>query len=323
MSNDYLNTAYKARVLHLGSTDKEKIVNGGIRSFERYLARAATKQTITLNNEKITVSIQDSRQDVLGQRYEKLILAPLDSNLDVGDVFEWENSDWIMLTKYSLSIKTHIKGNIRKCEHTLKWYSGEELLETTAHIINNRGVGESESTSLGIVSTDPSLVIVAIVPSDEDTLTIKRGHRFIIDGQAWKVSSIDDTSAKKLRIITMKEDVIDMSRDKIGEDVADAYITDDTGKVVVDEVEYSIEGSSTISWGQSAEYVAKIDNELAEDIEFVISNLDLATFVTDHTDNPVELIANTEGIVGEFNLTVEFTESIVVNKIIKVVSLWG
>lgn len=324
MVNNYFDTAYKSRVEFRGVSKKDKIVNEGIRNFERYLATAATKETIIFGYDEIEVSIQTSSQDEVGQRYEKLMLAPLESGLDVGDVFLWNDSPWLFLTKVQLSIPTHIKGKIRECNHILKWYSGGELLEVPAHVITNRGLGVSEGTSQGIISIEPSLVSLAIVPLTEETKTIKREQRFITSGQAWRVTSIDDTSVEKLRLITMKEDIVDMAKDKPDDQVANVYIADEeTGKVTVDGVEYLVEGESTISWNQFANYSAKIDGELAEDIEFQISDIELAGFVSKPDDNPVQIFANNKGLIGTFKLIVPFTAEIIVSKTIKVVSLWG
>lgn len=324
MGNDYYDTVYKTRVNYRGASQKERIVNDGVRNFERFIATAATRETIEFNLQEIEVSIQTTSQDEFGQKYEKIILAPLDSNLDVGDIFQWQGNDWLFLTKVKLAIPTHIKGKIRECNHTLKWYDNDILFESPAHVITNRGVGITEGTSQGILTAEPSLVAVAIVPFNVETKTIKREKRFIIGNQAWRVTSIDDTSVTKLRIITLKEDIIDMAKDKPDDEIANVYIADEvTGIVIIDGVEYLIEGDPVIVWDQTNSYSARIDGVLVEGKEFIISSLELATFVSEPTDNPVQIVGNNHGLVGQFELIIEFTEAITVSKVIKVVSLWG
>lgn len=324
MGNSYFDTVYQTRINHRGASQKERIINNGIHTFERFIATGATKETIKFKGQQIEVSIQTTSQDEFGQKYEKIILAPLNSKLDVGDIFEWDGINWLFLTKVKLTVPTHIKGKIRECNHILKWYNNNILLECPAHIITNRGIGITEGTSQGILSIEPSLVGVVIIPFDIYTKTIKREQRFIISNQAWRVTSIDDISVTKLRIITLKEDIIDMAKDKLDDEIANVYIADEeTGKVIINSIEYAIEGESIITWNQVLSYNAKINGVLVEDKEFIISSLELVSFVTDSTDNPVQIIANNNGVIGQFELTVEFTEEITVSKVIKVISLWG
>ncbi len=323
--SDYFERVYKPRNEHNITSDKNQVVAKGIRQFERYLYRAATKETIVYNEQELLVSIQTTSQDEVGQRSEKIILAPLDTGLGVGSIFEWGDDNWLILTVEKLSIPTHIKGKIRYCNHVLKWYNGPTLLECPAHVITNRGVGIDEGTTGGLITVEPSLVIVAIVPYTDDTSSIKRDQRFIIDSVPARVTSIDDVSVQQLRIITMKEDIVDMGRDIPDDSIADVYVADtETGQVEVDDVVYAIEGSKSIVWNQSSNYTAKIDDDIAANVVFTGLHDDLAMVVSEETENPAEIVANNNGIVGNFSLQCYFVDQdITVIKIINIVSLWG
>ena len=323
--SDYFERVYRRRNRYDPESDKSKVIERGIATFNRYLNAAATKEVIMYDNKEITVSIQTTSQDEVGQRYEKLLLAPLDSNLDVGSIFQWRNDYWLILTVENMSIPTHIKGKIRHCNHVLKWYHGDTLLQCPAHVITNRGLGVQEGSTAGIALTQPSLNIVAIVPNTISTATIKRDQRFIIDSLAARVMSIDDVSVTKLRIITMKEDLIDMGRDVPGDSIADVYIADtETGQVEVGGITYSIEGSNFIIWNQSEEYVAKVGNDVAGNVVFTGLDDNLATVTTEESDNPAEVQANNDGVTGSFDLQCHFVDQdVTVVKAINIISLWG
>lgn len=222
----YLNTAYATRVGYYPSK-KEKIVNDGKSNFHKYLNSTPTKEIIEIGEEGYTeeyfVSIQTSRHSETGERYEKIILADLDTPLGVGVIFKWQskNNHWIIITKDIDSIETHFKGKIRECNHILNWNG----YSCHAHIVTNsiRAAGLVESISSSLAISEPGLRVLAVVPKNEITLMIKREQRFLFENTAWRVISIDDVSSNNLRIIRFTEDIIDRSRDDLSSNITIPY----------------------------------------------------------------------------------------------------
>ncbi len=326
MKNDYFNAVYKQRIEYAGVDRKDKIVNDGIRKFERYLQTIPTREVIKYGDYNIIVSIQTSSQSELGDRYEKIILAPLDSELDVGSIFKWKNSYWIIVTKDIRSIETHVHGKIRQCNSILKWNDEVNVIQTPAHVVSDKGIGLTEGIKQGIIFSEPSLNLYVVVPWNNNTKQLKREQRFIIQSQAWKITSIDDVSTPNLRIIRMIEDSIDPAIDDVDGEIANIYIPEEeTGIEEYDGIMYTIEGKSSITWSQTEEYTAKTDETIAGNVLFsIIDGEELVTLNTDSEQNPAEITANNDGKVGTVLLEVNFQDQgVSVTKEINVISFWG
>ncbi len=215
VSTNYFDTAYQARINYRGSSSKESFKRDAKNRFLTYLARTPSREEIIYNYETFDVSIQDTRVSELSERTEKIVLAPIEIGFDCGSVFYWQDKPWIILTNETLPTKPHFKGKIRECNQILRWSLNEMIYQSVAHIVSNRSVGLAESTSHGIETSTPNLVLTAIIPKNENTSKIKREQRFLIEGFAWRVSSIDDISTEGLRLIQMKEDLVDYSTDDL------------------------------------------------------------------------------------------------------------
>jgi hypothetical protein len=72
-----------------------------------------------------------------------------------------------------------------------------------------------------------------MAPLDDDTKLIGKDKRFIFDGRAWKVSSVDRISVDGLIILTVDEDEIRPSIDNVELGVANYYIDQATYEVFI------------------------------------------------------------------------------------------
>jgi hypothetical protein len=322
MATDYFNGAYKTTLAHQGTNLRGTAISRGIKEFERYLTTTPTRQEITRDTKKLYVSIQKSQQTAVGDRYEKNILGSLADNLKIGDIFQWQGENWIILTQDRLTIPTHFKGKIRFCNYNLKWNYGGLLYQTPGHIITSRAFAMEEGQKAGLTWDDGAMVVLAIVPSNAKTKTIERYRRFIIKGKAWQVVSTDELSVENLLFIRLEEDQIDLATDDVQNEIADKYIPSDDGQTI--GAEYFIEGPDKLIWNQSKSFQALKDGDIIENVIFTIDASELATIEGEITANPVNVRANTAGITGEFILTCEYVDDDqTVAKKIQVTSLWG
>ena len=327
MVTNYYNSVYRKKVKHEGSSWKEKAVNQGTRDFNRYLAVTPTRQEVFLNDATISigVSIQNSMQNLVGDRYEKNILGSLEDNLKTGDLINWNDDYWLIVTEERLVIPTHFKGKIRFCNHYLKWNDQGNIHTIPAHIITSRAFALNEGQKAGLTYEEGGMVVLAMLPHNEKTATISRYHRFIIKERAWRVVSTDVLSVDNLMFIRLEEDQINLAKDDLIEGIADRYVPDEE---IIEEIEgyvYGIIGEDQIVSNQSAEYVAIRDGE-TEGLSVIFSVDDpvLATLVVENTENPTIIKANSSGIVGTVSLSCEFVDTgQVITKFIKVTSLWG
>ncbi len=324
MVTDYYRDVYNKKLDYKGESLKSKNVTNGIKAFERYLETTPTRQQIIRNDETLFVAIQKSQQTLVGDRYEKDILGSLSDNFKIGDIFEWEDEKWIIITENRLTIPTHFKGKIRLCNYSLKWNHQHHLYEIPGHIITSRAFALEEGQKAGLTWEEGGMVVQAIIPKNQQTLTITRNKRFILKEQAWRVVSIDILSVDNLLFIRLEEDKINLATDDMEQGIADKYIQqDDTGEIIEGKV-YTIEGPDKLVSNQTGQYYAKEDEILSTSVLFSIDDPILASLISSSVSNPIEIKSNSQGITGKFILSCEFVETgVVITKEIRVTSLWG
>ncbi len=331
MVTDYYRNIYQSKISHHGDNLGNKAISRGIDEFRRYLATTPTKQTLLRllpskfeDGDYIHAAIVGpAQQNVVADRYEKLILGDVQDNWAVGNLFKWHEEHWIIISQEKLTIPTHFKGKVRFCNHYLKWNIGSHIYQIPGHVITSRAFALEEGQKAGLTWDEQAMVIQAILPSTEITRTIKRYHRFLIKDKAWRVVSTDELSVENLLFIRLEEDQINKATDDLENGIADKYTPDAITEDIIGEHEYSINGSVKLYWNGSSQYSANLDGELDDDVSFEILDTTLATIVGSAEDNPVTIKANNQGITGDVLLRCTFSDNHVLEKSIRIVSLWG
>jgi hypothetical protein len=324
MPTDYYRQVYQKKLNYTGENLQEKAVSRGIKEFERYLAITPTRQEVLRNNDCLYVSIQKSQQTAVGDRYEKDILGKIEDKWSVGDIFDWADEKWIIISQNRLTVPNHFKGKIRLCNRYLKWNYNGEIYQSPGHIITSRAFAIEEGQKANITWEEGSMVVLATLPSNSQTNTINRYSRFIINNKAWRVVNTDSLSVDNLLFIRLEEDQINLAKDDLENEIADKYIPDESNENLIEGFIYSIDGPMKLVSNQTGEYIAKMDGEIASNVVFSVSDTTLADLIVENSINPTSIKANTQGIVGEFNIICQFIDT---NKTIsitvKVTSLWG
>lgn len=330
MVTNYYDNIYRQKLEHKGENLSHKAVSRGKQEFERYLATTPTRQSLKLlepplynDGELFYASIQGpSSQNVVADRYEKNILGSLNDNLKIGDIFQWKDENWIILTQERLSIPTHFKGKIRVCNHFLKWNVQGDIYKVPGHIITSRAFALDEGQKAGLLFDEQGMVVQAVVPQNEITNTINRYHRFILKNKAWKVVNIDCLSVDKLIFIRLEEDQIDRARDDLENGIADKYYPQPETKELIEGYTYTVEGPARLVWNQKGQYDVYQDNDLVDynDISVNIIESDMADIIT---NNPIIIKANSNGLVGNFTIEFVIFGTKTITKEVRVTSLWG
>jgi hypothetical protein len=324
MPTDYYRKVYQPKLNYYGSNLKSKAVDRGIKEFERYLTVTPTRQEVVRDEEKIYVAIQKTQQTLVGDRYEKEILGRIEDGWQVGDTFTWENETWIIITQDKLTIPSHFKGKIRLCTYVLKWNENNVIYTTPGHVITSRAFAIDSGQKEGLTWEEGAMIVQAIVPSNDETGTIKRYHRFIIKDKAWRVVSIDNLSVDTLIFIRLEEDQINLATDDLTNGIADKYIPEEETEETIEGYVYTIDGSNKLSSSQIGEYTATIDGENASNVIFSIDDTTLADFTVATTTNPTSIKANTQSLVGNVVLSCHFVNTDkTISKTIQITSLWG
>lgn len=118
--------AYFSRINHLGNTTAERIRNGGIRSFEKWLSESPhTIMNLSIERGLYFDGIILTNKD---KEYQKILLLNVANNipLAIGDIMNWPTDEgtiekWLIFQKEQKVNGTYQTFWIVKCNYLLKW----------------------------------------------------------------------------------------------------------------------------------------------------------------------------------------------------------
>lgn len=207
MSNLY--EEYRNRVHYKGKNKREYVKTKVEESIQGLIYDSQYGFTISLNGEEKDVAILSTKTT---QEYEAAnIIAPLDVGLDKGVVFDWDNNNWIILKKMFRPDQPGFNGIAYRCTDYLKWIdkNTQELHVQPAYIRSGR-----ITNALG-VTPDKNQVYDNIIMHDTDwnmmaatvqNLDFHPEMRFIIKGQAYRVTNVDNVSIDNVSILSFVDD---------------------------------------------------------------------------------------------------------------------
>lgn len=146
------------------------------------------------------------------QEYEAAnIIAHLDAGLEKGTLFRWQDNNWLMLKQMFRPDQPGFNGIAYRCTGELKWIDPEDnqLHIQPAYIRSGR-----ITNALG-VTPDVNRVFDNIVMHDTDwnmmaatqqNLDLHPEMRFIIKGQAYRVTNVDNVSIDNVSILSFADD---------------------------------------------------------------------------------------------------------------------
>ena len=146
------------------------------------------------------------------QEYEAAnIIAHLGAGLEKGTLFKWQDNDWLMLKQMFRPDQPGFNGIAYRCTGYLKWVDEKtnELHVQPAYIRSGR-----ITNALG-VTPDVNRVYDNIIMHDTDwnmmaatqqNLDLHPEMRFIIKGQAYRVTNVDNVSIDNVSILSFTDD---------------------------------------------------------------------------------------------------------------------
>lgn len=207
MSNLYED--YKKRVQFKGKNKREYVKTKVKESIESLINDSQYGFTIKVNNEPYDVAILSTKTT---QEYEAAnVIAPLEIGLDKGVVFDWDNNEWIILKKMFRPDQPGFNGIAYRCTGYLKWVDKDtkQLHIQPAYIRSGR-----ITNALG-VTPDKNQVYDNIIMHDTDwnmmaatqqNFDFHPEMRFIIKGQAYRVTNVDNVSIDNVSILSFVDD---------------------------------------------------------------------------------------------------------------------
>lgn len=224
---------YQDRVHFKGNTKREYVKTKVKESISSLIEDSQYGFTISVYN-KNSKKYTDHEVAILStkttQEYEAAnIIAPLEVGLEKGTLFNWDNNSWIVLKKMFRPDQPGFNGIAYRCTGELKWIDKDtkKLFIQPAYIRSGR-----ITNALG-VTPDVNRVFDNIVMHDTDwnmmaatqrNLDFHPEMRFILNGQAYRVTNVDNVSIDDVSILSLVDDKLLDTDDRInGIAYADVY----------------------------------------------------------------------------------------------------
>ena len=217
--------AYQSRINHLGETTAERIRNGGIRSFYKWMAESPH----TINGLSIERGIY-FRGIILTSKdkeYSKIMFLNVanDIPLKVGDIMNWplENGEiekWLLIQEEKKVNGTYRTFWIVRCNYLIKWIDQDgHLQQSWSYVVSSvdSKIKGNYRTWNSLISPQPNKYAEIILPRRQ----INRATNFIIEDESWQVIEYDHTSVPGVIYLSLTENKINMVYDDVINNIAD------------------------------------------------------------------------------------------------------
>jgi len=306
---------YKDRVHFKGETRRQYVKTKVAESISSLIEDSQYGFTISVYDRE-TKTYTDHDVAILStkttQEYEAAnVIAPLEVGLDKGTLFKWDDNDWILLKKMFRPDQPGFNGIAYRCNDYVKWIDEktEELHVQPAYVRSGRitnAIGVTPDVTrifdnLRLHDTDWNMVAAT-----QRNLDFHPEMRFIIMGQAYRVSNVDNVSIDNVSILSLEDDKL-LDTDDITNGIAytDVYeykivnkLTEDTKMYAGDVMELPIavlkdgvEVEEYVSLESSDESVIEIEENrlIGRGLGTAIIRVALAKNNTIYIDIPIEV----------------------------------
>ena len=306
---------YKDRVHYKGNSKREYVKTKVKESIDSLIKDSQYGFTISVYN-KDDKTYTDHEVAILStkatQEYEAAnVIAPLEIGLEKGVLFRWDENDWILLKKMFRPDQPGFNGIAYRCTGFLKWIDKDtkELHIQPAYIRSGRitnAVGVTPDVTrifdnIRMHDTDWNMVAAT-----QKKLDFHPEMRFIINGQAYRVSNVDNVSIDNVSILSLVDDKL-LDTDDIINGIAydDVYeytiknkLTDDTKLYAGDVMELpvlvlrnGVEVDEDVILTSSDESIIQVDGRrlIGRGLGIAIINVALALNNTISIDIPIEV----------------------------------
>ena len=216
---------YYSRIHHLGETTAEVIRNGGIRSFEKWMAQSPfTINDLSVERGLYFSGIIEEKKDEKQLKTMYLHVA-LDIPVKVGDILNWRAEDgsiekWILLQEERKVNGTYRTFWIIRCNYLVKWIDKNGRIQKSwSYVVSSQDdkVKGNFRTWHNLITPQPNKYAEIVMPR----VDIARGTNFIIEDEGWQLIELDWTSVPGIIYLSLTEGKINKEYDDIGVDIAD------------------------------------------------------------------------------------------------------
>ena len=221
---NYLDV-YFSRINHLGETTAERIRNGGIRSFEKWLAESPhTIRNLSVERGIYFDGIILTNKD---KEYEKIMFLEVANNIPllIGDIMNWTLDDgsiekWILIQE-----EKKVNGTFRtfwmvRCNYLVKWIDAQgHLQQSWAYFVSSLDskIKANFRTWNSLITPQPNKYAEILMPR----YPIDRATNFIVEEESWGVIEYDHTSVPGVIYLSLTEGKINSIYDDVENNIAD------------------------------------------------------------------------------------------------------
>lgn len=220
----YLDT-YFARVNHLGETTAERIKNGGIRSFYKWMAESPhTVRQLSVERGLYFDAIILTSKD---KEYQKIMFLNVANNipLQVGDIMNWQIEDgsiekWILISEEKKVNGTYRTFWIVRCNYLIKWIDDDGHLQSSwSYFVSSLDskIKGNYRTWNHLITPQPNKYAEVLMPRR----TISRATNFIVEEESWQLIEYDHTSVPGTIYLSLTENKINTIYDDVENNIAD------------------------------------------------------------------------------------------------------
>ena len=221
---NYLNT-YFSRVNHLGETTAERIRNGGIRSFEKWLAESPhTLRNLSVERGLYFSGIILSNKD---KEYQKIMFLNVanDIPIQIGDIMNWPLEDgtiekWLLIQEEKKVNGTYRTFWIVRCNYLMKWIDKEgHLQQSWSYFVSSLSdkIKGNFRTWHSLITPQPNKYAELLMPK----YPIERATNFIVEEESWSLIEYDHTSVPGIMYLSLTENKINSIYDDVKNNIAD------------------------------------------------------------------------------------------------------
>lgn len=221
---NYLDV-YFSRLNHLGETTAERIRNGGIRSFEKWMAESPhTIRDLSVERGLYFDGIILTSKD---KEYQKIMFLNVanDIAIQIGDIMNWTLDDgnvekWLLIQEEKKVNGTYRTFWIVRCNYLMKWIDAQgHLQQSWSYFVSslNDKIKGNFRTWHSLITPQPNKYAELLMPR----YPIQRATNFIVEEESWNVIEYDHTSVPGLIYISLTENKINSIYDDVDNNIAD------------------------------------------------------------------------------------------------------
>lgn len=221
---NYLDVFF-SRVNHLGTTTAERIHEGGVRSFYKWLAESPhTIKNLSVERGIYFPGIILTSKD---KEYQKIMFLNVanDIPIKIGDIMNWQIEDgsiekWLLFQEEKKSNKTYKTYWIVRCNYLIKWIDENgHLQQSWSYLVSSVDdkIKANFRTWHNLITPQANKYAEILMPR----YNIGRSTNFIVEDESWNVIEYDYTSVPGVIYLSTSENKINMIYDDLENDIAD------------------------------------------------------------------------------------------------------